>query len=290
MTEASTLSHSTILISGGSRGIGLAIALRAARDGARVALLAKTAEPHPKLSGTIYTACEEIERAGGQSLAIVGDVRREDDIESAVARTVETFGGIDVCINNASALNLSPTRALTPRQYDLLQAVNVRGTFLLSRACVPHLTSASNPHILTLSPPLNLNPRFAADHLGYTLSKYGMSICTLGLSEELRPVGIAANSLWPKTMIATAAVGNLGDPGALERCRTPEIMADAAYAILTRPATDCSGHFFIDEDVLRADGVDDFERYRAGSEEPALDLFLDPPATVTRDFVARASS
>jgi citronellol/citronellal dehydrogenase len=268
-------------MSGGSRGIGLAIALRAALDGANVALLAKTAEPHPKLPGTIHTACEEIEQAGGRALAVVGDVRREQDIEAAVQRTVGAFGGIDACVNNASAIDLSPTVALPIKRFDLMQAINVRGTFLLARACVPYLAKGHNPHILTLSPPLNLNPRWAGDHLGYTLSKYGMSLCTLGLAQELRPTGIAANSLWPRTVIATAAVRNLGDSGAIDRCRTPEIMADAAHAILTRPAADCSGNFFIDEDVLREEGVEDFESYRAGTEEPALDLFLDdPPARV----------
>jgi citronellol/citronellal dehydrogenase len=272
-----TLEGRTILMSGGSRGIGLAIALRAARDGAQVALLAKTAEPHPKLPGTIHSACEDIERAGGQALAIVGDVRNEDDIQRAVASTVDTFGGIDVCVNNASAIDLSPTRVLATKRFDLMHAVNVRGTFLLSRACLAHLAESDNPHILTLSPPLNLDPRWAGDHLGYTIAKYGMSLCTLGLADELRPKGIAVNSLWPRTIIATAAVQNLGEDGILDRARMPEIMADAAHSILTRPAGDWTGNFLLDEDVLREEGVDDFDRYRAGDGEPALDLFLDGP-------------
>ena len=271
-----SLRDRTILMSGGSRGIGLAIALRAARDGANVALLAKTSEPHPKLPGTVHTAAEEIRRAGGQPLAIVGDVRDEDAIEQAVARTVEAFGGIDVCVNNASAIDLSPTDRLAAKRYDLMQAVNARATFLLSRACLPHLARSDNAHILTLSPPLNLNPRWAGQHLGYTISKYGMSLCTLGLAEELRARGIAANSLWPRTLIATAAVKNLlGGEASAARARRPEIVADAAHAVLTRAAADCTGHFFIDEEVLREEGVTDFERYRAGAGEPALDLFLD---------------
>ena len=271
-----SLRDRTILMSGGSRGIGLAIALRAARDGANVALLAKTSEPHPKLPGTVHTAAEEIRHAGGQPLAIVGDVRDEDAIEQAVARTVEAFGGIDVCVNNASAIDLSPTDRLAAKRYDLMQAVNARATFLLSRACLPHLARSDNAHILTLSPPLNLNPRWAGQHLGYTISKYGMSLCTLGLAEELRARGIAANSLWPRTLIATAAVKNLfGGEASAARARRPEIVADAAHAVLTRAAADCTGHFFIDEEVLREEGVTDFERYRAGAGEPALDLFLD---------------
>jgi citronellol/citronellal dehydrogenase len=264
-------------MSGGTRGIGLAIAVRAARDGANIALLAKTVDPHPRLPGTLSTAAQEIVRAGGRVLAVPGDVREERAIERAVAQAVETFGGIDVCVNNASAIDLSPTTKLATKRYDLMQAVNARGTFLLSRACIPHLRRSDNPHILTLSPPLNLNPRWAGEHLGYTLAKYGMSLCTLGLAEELRRDGIAVNSLWPRTVIATAAVQNLlGGDEAIARARLPEIMADAAHAILTRPAADCTGNFLIDEDVLREEGASDFECYRAGPEEPALDLFLDP--------------
>lgn len=274
MTRRRTLAGRTILMSGGSRGIGLAIAVRAARDGANVAMLAKTGEPHPRLPGTVHSACEEVERAGGRALAIVGDIRRPDDIDRAVSETVATFGGIDICVNNASAIDLSPTATLPAKRFDLMQAVNVRGTFLLSQACLPHLARGVNPHILTLSPPLNLDPHWLGDHLGYTLSKYGMTLCTLGLADELRHLGIAANSLWPRTLIATAALRNLAD-GTVERSRRPEIMGDAAHAILTRPAADCTGELLVDEDVLRQEGVQDFDGYRAGSEAPSLDLFLD---------------
>jgi citronellol/citronellal dehydrogenase len=277
-----TLEGRTILMSGGSRGIGLAIALRAARDGANVAMLAKTAQPDPRLPGTIHTACEAVAHAGGRALAVVGDVRNEADIERAVAQTVAAFGAIDICINNASAIDLSPTATLAVKRFDLMQAVNARGTFLLSQACLPHLARAADAHILTISPPLNLNPRWLGDHLGYTLSKYGMSLCTLGLADELRPLGIAANSLWPRTLIATAAVRSLGADEALARARRPEIMADAAHAVLTRPAADCTGELLVDEDVLREEGVEDFEGYRAGTGEPALDLFLDDDHAISR--------
>jgi citronellol/citronellal dehydrogenase len=266
-----------ILISGASRGIGLAIALRAARAGARIALLAKTGEPHPTLPGTVFTAAEEIAEAGGEALPIVGDVRSEVDVERAVAATVDAFGGIDACVNNASAIDLSPTPELTMKRFDLIQAVNVRGTFMLSRACIPHLEDGDNPHILTLSPPLNLDPRWLGAHLGYTISKYGMSLCTIGLADELRPRGIAANSLWPRTLIATSAVRNLiGEEQARERARTPEVVADAAWIVLNRPAERCSGNLYVDEDVLREQGVTDLDRYRAGSGEPDTDLFLGP--------------
>lgn len=266
----------TILMSGGSRGIGLAIALRAARDGANVALLAKTAEPHPALEGTVHTAAAQVGDAGGQGLAIVGDVRDEASIEAAVAATVERFGGIDVVVNNASAIDLSPTRTLPTKKFDLMHAINVRGTFLLSKHAIPHLERSDNAHILTLSPPLNLNPTWAGAHLGYTMAKYGMSMVTLGLAEELREAGIAANSLWPRTLIATAAVRNLlGGEAALARSRSPEIVADAAHAILSRPARECTGHFFIDDEVLAEEGVTDLSGY--GGEEGSLqrDIFLD---------------
>lgn len=263
-------------MSGGSRGIGLAIALRAARDGANVALLAKTAEPHPALEGTVHTAAAQVGDAGGQGLAIVGDVRDEASIEAAVAATVERFGGIDVVVNNASAIDLSPTRTLPTKKFDLMHAINVRGTFLLSKHAIPHLERSDNAHILTLSPPLNLNPTWAGAHLGYTMAKYGMSMVTLGLAEELREAGIAANSLWPRTLIATAAVRNLlGGEAALARSRSPEIVADAAHAILSRPARECTGHFFIDDEVLAEEGVTDLSGY--GGEEGSLqrDIFLD---------------
>lgn len=268
-----SLAGKTILVSGGSRGIGLAIALRAARDGANLALFAKTAQPHPKLEGTVFTAAEEIERAGGKALPIVGDVRVDGDIEVAVANTVETFGGIDVVINNASAIDLSPTTAMSMKKYDLLQDINARGTFALSRAALPYLEKGANPHILTLSPPLNLEPRWVGAHLAYTVSKYGMSLCTLGLADELADKGVAANSLWPRTTIATAAIRNLlGGEVAAQRARTTDIMADAAHVILTRDSRSCTGNFFTDEQVLREEGVTNFSGYCLAASEEDLDL------------------
>ncbi len=271
-----TLEGKTILMSGGSRGIGLAIAVRAARDGANVAVMAKTDQPHPKLPGTIHTAVEEIEAAGGKGLGILGDVRDDASIEDAVGRAVDAFGGIDICVNNASAINLAPTPDLDPKRYDLMQDINTRGTFMLSRACIPHLERSPNAHILTLSPPINLAPRWAGGQLGYTIAKYGMSLCTLGLAEELKDRQIAANSLWPRTLIATAAVQNLlGGEQSMNQARTPEIVADAAHAILVRSAAECSGNFFIDDEVLAEEGVTDLSSYQAGEGEPLLDLFLD---------------
>lgn len=271
-----TLAGKTIVMSGGSRGIGLAIALRAARDGANVALLAKTAVPQEKLAGTVFTAAEEIERAGGAALAVVGDVRNDEDVADAVRQAVERFGGVDIVVNNASAIELSGTEQLAMKRYDLMQDINTRGTFLLSKTAIPHLRAAANPHILTLSPPLNLAPHWLGDHLGYTLSKYGMSMCTVGLAHELAGVGIAANSLWPRTLIDTAAVRNL--IGGAERSRTPAIVADAAHAILVRDAKTCTGNHFVDDEVLAEEGVTDLSGYRAadGQEELALDIFLDP--------------
>lgn len=271
-----TLEGKTILMSGGSRGIGLAIAVRAARDGANVAVMAKTDQPHPKLPGTIHTAVEEIEAAGGNGLGILGDVRDDASIEDAVGRAVDAFGGIDICLNNASAINLAQTPDLDPKRYDLMQDINTRGTFMLSRACIPHLERSANAHILTLSPPINLAPRWAGGQLGYTIAKYGMSLCTLGLAEELKDRQIAANSLWPRTLIATAAVQNLlGGEQSMNQARTPEIVADAAHAILVRSAAECSGNFFIDDEVLAEEGVTDLSSYQAGEGEPLLDLFLD---------------
>ncbi|MBK5115445.1 MAG: NAD(P)-dependent oxidoreductase [Thermoleophilia bacterium] len=271
-----TLEGKTILMSGGSRGIGLAIAVRAARDGANVAVMAKTDQPHPKLPGTIHTAVEEIEAAGGKGLGILGDVRDDASIEDAVGRAVDAFGGIDICLNNASAINLAPTPDLDPKRYDLMQDINTRGTFMLSRACIPHLERSANAHILTLSPPINLAPRWAGGQLGYTIAKYGMSLCTLGLAEELKDRPIAANSLWPRTLIATAAVQNLlGGEQSMNQARTPEIVADAAHTILVRSAAECSGNFFIDDEVLADEGVTDLSSYQAGEGEPLLDLFLD---------------
>jgi citronellol/citronellal dehydrogenase len=272
-----TLAGRTLFISGGSRGIGLAIALRAARDGANVALIAKTADPHPKLEGTVYTAAAQIEEAGGHALPVVGDIRDEDQVVRAVALTVERFGGIDVCVNNASAINLSGTEALEIRRYDLMQSINTRGTFVVSRACIPHLKLAGNPHILTLSPPISLEPRWLGPHVGYTIAKYGMTLCALGFAAEFAADGIASNALWPRTLIATAAVQNLlGGEAAMARARRPELYADAAYAVITKPSRDCTGNAFLCEDVLAADGVTDFDRYayQPGSE-PAADLFVD---------------
>jgi citronellol/citronellal dehydrogenase len=271
------LNGKTLFISGASRGIGLAIALRAARDGANVALIAKTAEPHPKLEGTVYTAAEQIEAAGGRALPIVGDIRDEQQVAEAVAQAAERFGGIDVCVNNASAINLARTEALELKRYDLMQDINVRGTFAVSRACIPHLRGRENPHILTLSPPIDLAPRWLGPHIGYTLAKYGMSLVALGLAAELADDGIASNALWPRTLIATAAVQNLlGGDAAMERARRPEIYADAAYAILTRPSRDCTGNTFLCEDVLAEEGVTDLSAYAyVPGAELAVDLFVD---------------
>jgi citronellol/citronellal dehydrogenase len=273
------LQGKTLFVSGASRGIGLAIALRAARDGANVALIAKTAAPHPKLEGTVYTAAEQLEAAGGQALPIVGDIRDEQAVADAVARTVERFGGIDVCVNNASAITLAGTEALDLKRYDLMQDINVRGTFVVTRACIPHLRAAENPHVLTLSPPIDLDPRWLGPHIGYTLAKYGMTLCALGFAAELAGDGIASNALWPRTLVATAAVQNLlGGEEAMARARKPEIYADAAYAILNRPARACTGNAFLCEDVLLAEGVTDLSPYSyVPGAELAVDLFVDAP-------------
>jgi citronellol/citronellal dehydrogenase len=278
VTGSASLAGNTILMSGGSRGIGLAIAVRAARDGANVALIAKTAEPHPKLEGTIFTAAEAIEKAGGQALPIVGDVRDDGLVLAAVEQTVAKFGGIDICVNNASAIDLSSTESISMKRYDLMQDINTRGTFLLSKACLPHLRRATNPHILTMSPPLSVDPKWFSPFLGYALSKFGMSMCTLGLAEDLRDDGIAVNSLWPRTIIATAAVRNLlGGDEAMRRSRRPEIVADAAHAILVRPSRQTTGNFFLVEDVLAAEGVTDLGAYGfAGSDvDLQTDIFID---------------
>jgi len=271
------LKDKTLFISGASRGIGLAIALRAARDGANIALIAKTAEPHPTLEGTVFTAAEEIEQAGGRALPIVGDIRDETQVASAVAETVNRFGGIDVCVNNASAINLSGTEALEIKRYDLMQAINTRGTFVVSRACIPHLKHSENPHILTLSPPISLEPRWLGPHIGYTVAKYGMTLCALGFAAEFRDDGIASNALWPRTMIATAAVQNLlGGDEAMARSRKPELYADAAYAVITRPSRECTGNAYLCEDVLAEEGVTDLEQYAcAPGTEPLPDLYVD---------------
>ncbi len=262
-------------MSGGSRGIGLAIALRLARDGANVVLLAKTDKPDPRLTGTIHTAVEAIEAAGGRALPIVGDVRSDEDVERAVAAAVETFGGIDIVVNNASAVDIRKTPEIAMKRYDLMLDVNVRGTFLLSKTAIPHLRASSNPHILTLSPPLRLDGYWPGRHLAYTLSKYGMSLCTLGLADELREDGIAANSLWPRTLIATDAIRNLlGGEEAMAGARSPEIVADAAHAIFQRPARECTGNFFLDDEVLAEEGITDLDRYQYGTGELLPDIFL----------------
>lgn len=275
-----TLTGRSILLSGGSRGIGLAIALRAAADGANITLLAKTDRPHPRLEGTIHTAADQIRAAGGNAVAVVGDVRDDGDIERAVRAAMESFGGIDIVVNNASAIDLSGSLKLEARKYDLMQDVNVRGTFMLSRAAVPALRESRNPHILSLSPPVNLSPKWLGAHTGYTLAKYAMTMATLGLAAEFEEEGIAANTLWPETTIATAAVRNvLGGERLMAASRTPQIYADAAYAVITTRARDLTGQSLIVEDVLRARGVADFSRYAAvpGTPDEALypDIFLD---------------
>jgi citronellol/citronellal dehydrogenase len=274
--SAHGLAGKTILMSGGSRGIGLAIALRAAADGANIALLAKTDSPHPRLEGTVHSAAEQIRAAGGNALPIVGDVRNDDDITEAVLKTQGEFGGIDIVVNNASVIDLSPSLDLTAKKYDLMQDVNVRGTFMLSQAAVPILRESGNPHILSLSPPLNLDPKWLGAHTGYTLAKYGMTMVTLGFAAEFAKDGIAANTLWPRTTIATAAVQNLlGGDLVMAASRTPEIYADAAYAVLTRPAREYTGQSLIVEDVLTEAGVTDFSRYAAVPGTPDERLFPD---------------
>lgn len=274
---AASLKDKTLFISGASRGIGLAIALRAAQDGANVALIAKTAEPHPKLEGTIYTAAEQIEAAGGKALPIVGDIRDEGSVADAVAQAVEKFGGIDVVVNNASAINLSGTLDLEPKRYDLMQDINARGTFVVSRACIPHLKQAENPHILTLSPPISLEKKWLGGHIGYTVAKYSMSLLALGFAEEFRGDGIASNTLWPRTLIATAAVQNLlGGDAAMAKSRKPEIYSDSAYAIITKPSREHTGQSLLCEDVLKAEGVTDFQQYSyVEGATPQVDLFVD---------------
>ncbi|MDR2996838.1 MAG: NAD(P)-dependent oxidoreductase [Microbacterium sp.] len=275
-----SLAGKTILMSGGSRGIGLAIALRAAADGANIALMAKTDTPHPKLEGTVHSAAEQIRAAGGRALPIVGDVRNDDDITEAVMKTAGEFGGIDIVINNASVIDLSGSLDLAAKKYDLMQDVNVRGTFMLSRTAVPLLRESANPHILSLSPPLNLSPRWLGAHTGYTMAKYGMTMATLGLAAEFADAGIAANTLWPRTTIATAAVQfALGGDRMMKVSRTPEIYADAAYAVISAPAAQRTGQTLIVEDVLEEAGVTDFSGYAAvpGTPDEALfpDIFLD---------------
>ncbi|MCB0866635.1 MAG: NAD(P)-dependent oxidoreductase [Solirubrobacterales bacterium] len=272
-----SLAGKTMIISGGSRGIGLEIALKAAADGANVALIAKTDQPHPKLEGTIHTAAAAIEEAGGTALPILGDIREEERVIAAVAEAADRFGGIDICVNNASAINISGTEQTPMKRYDLMQDINARGTFLLSKTCIPHLREAENPHVLTLSPPLSFEPRWAQHHVAYTIAKYGMSLCTLGMAAEFAEEGIAFNSLWPRTIVATAAVQNLlGGDEAMKRARTPAVYADAAYAILNRPSRECTGNFYLCEDVLAEEGVTDFSIYSAvEGAEPQVDLYVD---------------
>jgi citronellol/citronellal dehydrogenase len=268
-----SLKGKTLFITGASRGIGLAIALKAARDGANIAIAAKTAEPHPKLEGTIFTAAKEIGEAGGKALPIACDIRFEDQVQAAVAETVAKFGGLDICVNNASAISLTHAVATDMKRYDLMHGINARGTFLVSKTCIPHLKKAANPHILMLSPPLDMDPKWFAPHVAYTMAKFNMSIIALGLAGELKGDGIAVNTLWPRTTIATAAVKNLlGGEALMRMSRTPQIMGDAAHLILTQDAKAFTGHFCIDDTLLYEHGVRDFEKYRV---DPATDLAPD---------------
>ena len=280
MEETASLRGKTLFITGASRGIGKAIALRAARDGANIVIAAKTTRPHPKLPGTIYTAAEEIEAAGGHALACPVDIRDESQVQQAVEQAVERFGHIDIVVNNASAIYLAGVLDTPMKRYDLMHQVNVRGTFVTTRACLPHLLRSDNPHVLVIAPPLDLRPEWFGRHLAYTLSKYGMSLCVLGMSEEFRDRGVAVNALWPKTVIATAAVQNLlGGDAAIRRSRKPSIMADAAYVILTRNSRQCTGNFFVDEIVLADAGVSDFQPYAVEPGAELLpDLFIEPSA------------
>lgn len=273
-----TLSGRTIIMSGGSRGIGLAIALRAARDGANIAFIAKTDTPDPRLPGTIHTAAADIVAAGGRALPILGDIRNDETVARAVAQTVEQFGGIDIVVNNASAITLQNIGELPAKRYDLMLDINARGTFSLTSLALPHLRASGNPHVLTLSPPLNPDPRWLRHHAPYTVSKYAMTMLTLGVAESNREAGVAANCLWPRTLIATAAVQNIaGGADGMAGARTPEIVADAAHAILVRPAVDCTGNTFVDEEVLSEAGVTDLGRYRFDPDSGAdlvPDIFL----------------
>lgn len=272
----SHLKGKRIVISGGSRGIGEAIARRAAMDGASIAILAKTDEAHPKLPGTIYTTAAAIEELGGKALPIKCDIRFEDQVQAAIEQVVSVFGGVDILVNNASAIQLTGTLETPMKKYDLMQDINTRGTFLMSQTCLPHLVKGDNPHILTLSPPLNMEPVWFKKHVAYTISKYGMSMCVLGMAEEFRKQGVAVNALWPRTGIATAAIFMLGGDALVQKCRSPEIMADAFYTIVTQPSTTCTGNFFIDEDVLKEVGITDFEKYKVDKNVKQLlpDFFI----------------
>jgi citronellol/citronellal dehydrogenase len=275
-----SLNGKTLFITGASRGIGLAIALRAARDGANIAIAAKTAEPHKHLPGTIYSAAEEIEKAGGKALPLIVDVREEASVYDAVEKTVAAFGGIDICVNNASAIQLTPTLATDMKRYDLMNQVNARGSYMTSKACIPHLKKAANPHVLMLSPPLDMSPKWFQGHVAYTMAKFGMSMCVLGMAEEFREDGIAFNALWPRTGIATAAIqfALAGEEG-MKSCRTPEIMADAAHAIFEKPSREFTGNFLIDDSFLYDEGERDFDKYR-----------VDPTTKLMPDFFVPESS
>jgi citronellol/citronellal dehydrogenase len=268
-----SLKGKTLFVSGASRGIGLAIALRAARDGANVAIAAKTAEPNPKLPGTIYTAAKEIEDAGGKALPIICDIRFEEQVQAAVDQTVAKFGGLDICVNNASAISLTGTLQTDMKRYDLMNGINARGTYLVSRTCIPYLKNAANPHVLNLSPPLDMSPKWFAGHTAYSMAKFGMSMCVLGMAAEFKDQGIAFNALWPRTGIATAAIRNAlaGDEG-MKHCRTVDILSDAAYLIFNKPAKSFTGHFLIDDTFLAGEGVTDFDKYRV---DPTKDLMPD---------------
>lgn len=271
----STLQGKTLFITGASRGIGKAIALRAAREGANIVIAAKTTERHARLPGTIYTAAEEVQSAGGRALPIAVDVRYEEQVAAAVEKTVGAFGGIDILINNASAISLTSTLETSMKRFDLLFAVNVRATYACSQICVPHLRQAQNPHVLNLAPPLNMEARWFKDHLAYSMSKYGMSMCVLGMAEEFRKDSIAVNALWPRTVIHTAALAILGDRVNPDNCRRPEIVADAAHIILTRDSRTCTGNFFVDEEVLAQQGITDTRRYAVNPQATLLsDLFI----------------
>lgn len=276
MPSQESFTDRTMVVSGGSRGIGLAIALGAARRGANVVLLAKTAEPHPNLPGTVYTAAAEVEAAGGKAVAVVGDVRKDEDVARAVETAVEHFGGIDIVVNNAGAIATEPTEALSAKKFDLMMDINVRGTFLLTKAALPHLRTAADPHVLTLAPPINLNPYWLGAHPSYTLSKYGMTLLSLGWAAEYADAGIGFSCLWPETYIATAAVANGAGKDMLAASRSPEIMADAAVEVLSRPAAEVTGQCFIDSQVLTASGVTDLARY-GGGDDPIIDIFVDAP-------------
>ncbi len=271
------LHNRTVIMSGGSRGIGLAIAKKAAAEGANVAIIAKTDQPHPKLEGTIHTAAAEIEEAGGQAFPILGDVRDEGSVQEAVEKTVERFGGIDIVVNNASAINLAPMRDLEVKRLDLMLDINLRGTFVLTRAALPHLRESDHAHVLSLSPPISADPKWLRGHSAYTVAKYGMTMVTLGVAADEAEAGIGANTLWPRTLIATAAVQNLlGGEEAMRRARTPEIYADSALAILRRDPRECTGHSFIDDEVLAEEGITDLSKYSAVADaDLQLDLFLD---------------